>query len=137
MKIKPVLIYLLFFFSLSISYSQSEAEIERLKERYAERTKELKDEIVTMIAEDLKLDAFEKEIVSQSIFSYYDEVQKINVMNIPIFEKRDLVSQLDGSHFNDLKTILNEEQISYILEQLKGDWKQNKKDKKRKKRRKN
>ena len=118
-------------------YSQTEAEIKYEKERYEEKTKEIKAQIVSDITDALNLDAFKKQIVTQSIESYFEEVTKIYSYDLPVYEKQDLVTQLDARHFNDLKTILKQEQIDFIINQLKGDWKKDKKKKKRKRRKQN
>jgi CelD/BcsL family acetyltransferase involved in cellulose biosynthesis len=120
----------------SFSFAQTAAEIKYDKERYEEKSKEIKAEIISDIVEALNLDAFKKQIVSQTIESYFEEITKIYRYDLPVFEKEDLVTQLDGRHFNDLKTILKQEQIDFILAQLKGDWKKDQKKKKKKKKRK-
>lgn len=126
-------------FSLILSsygFSQTTAEVKYDKERYEEKSKELKAEIISDITEALKLDAFKKQIVTQSIEAYFEELTKIYMYDLAVFEKQDLVTQLDARHFNDLQTILEQEQIDFILNQLKGDWKKDKKKKKRKNKRK-
>ena len=69
-------------------------------------------------------------------FNIFQSVTKGFYEGIPVYEKQDLVNQLDARHFNDLKTILKQEQIDFIINQLKGDWKKDKKKKKRKSKRK-
>ncbi|WP_435412760.1 hypothetical protein [Psychroserpens mesophilus] len=126
-------------FSLILSsygFSQTTAEVKYDKERYEEKSKELKAEIISDITEALKLDAFKKQIVTQTIEAYFEELTKIYMYDLAVFEKQDLVTQLDARHFNDLQTILEQEQIDFILNQLKGDWKKDKKKKKRKNKRK-
>ena len=118
-------------------YAQTEAEIKYEKERYEEKSKEIKAEIISDITNALNLDAFKKQIVTQSIESYFEEVTKIYLYDLPVYEKQDLVTQLDARHFNDLKTILEQKQIDFIINQLRGDWKKDKKKKKRKKRKQN
>ncbi|WP_040249301.1 hypothetical protein [Psychroserpens mesophilus] len=126
-------------FSLILSsygFSQTTAEVKYDKERYEEKSKELKAEIISDITEALELDAFKKQIVTQTIEAYFEELTKIYMYDLAVFEKQDLVTQLDARHFNDLQTILEQEQIDFILNQLKGDWKKDKKKKKRKNKRK-
>lgn len=123
------------FFTLQ-GYSQTAAELKYQRESFEKQTNELKEELINDVSEALNVDDFKKQIISQSLYSYFDELTKIYMLDLPAFEKQDLVTQLDGRHFNDLKTILEQEQIDFILKQLKGDWKENKK-KKKKKRKKN
>jgi hypothetical protein len=118
-------------------YSQTAAELKYQRESFEKQANELKEELINDVTEALNVDDFKKQIVTQSLYSYFDELTKIYMLDLPAFEKQDLVTQLDGRHFNDLKTILEQEQIDFILKQLKGDWKEAKKKKKRKKRKKN
>lgn len=136
MKSKKNILAILTFMLSVLGFSQTEAEIKYERERYEERSKEIRAQVVNDIVEALKVDAFEKQIITQSIESYFVEVTKIFMYDLPAFEKQDLVTQLDARHFNDLKTILEQEQIDFILAQLKGDWKKDQKSKKRKKKRK-
>lgn len=129
----PLACFLLF---CSQGNAQSEAEIRHEQERFAERQEKMKTQIINDIVEALKVDAFEKQIVTQSIESYLKEVTKIYMLDLPVFEKKDLVVQLEDRHFNDLKAIISQEQIDFILNQIKGDWKKDQKKKKKKKRKK-
>lgn len=132
---KTILIVLVLSIN-SYVFSQTAAEIKYDRERYEEKSKEIKAEIVNDITNALNLDAFKKQIVSQTIESYFEEVTKIYMYDLPVFEKQDLVTELDSRHFNDLKTILDQDQIDFILAQLKGDWKKDKKNKKKKRKKK-
>lgn len=117
-------------------YSQTAAEIKHNKERYEAKAKEIKAQLINDIVAELKVDDFKKHIISQSIESYLVEVSKIYMLDLPGFEKQDLVTQLESRHFNDLKTVLDQEQIDFILNQIKGDWKKEQKKKKKKKKKK-
>ncbi|NRA94097.1 MAG: hypothetical protein HRU26_15710 [Psychroserpens sp.] len=134
MKRISLFLIALCFCSVSV-FAQTEAEKRYDKERFEERANEIKAKMVSDISTELELDAFEKEIVSQTILSYFDEVQRIYVMNVDVNDKRALLDLLDKKHFNDLKNILSEEEVDFILDQIKGDWKKNQKEleKKRKK----
>ncbi len=126
----------MFLFSIQ-GFSQTDAELKYDRERYEKKANEMKAELTNDIIEELKVDAFEKVIITQSINSYFKEVTKIYKFDVSSFEKQDLVTKLDARHFNDLKTILDQEQIDFILNQIKGEWKKNQKKKKKKKKRKN
>jgi len=126
-----IIISCTFLFSTQ-GFSQTAAQIRYDKERFEEKSNEIKAQLIGDIIDSLKVDDFEKQIVTQSIESYFTEVTKIYMLDLPVFEKKDLITQLDGRHFEDLKTILDQEQIDFILSQIKGDWKKNQKKKKRK-----
>ena len=70
--------------------------------------------------------------------SYFVEYQKINMLGLREFERKTYVQNLDDKHFRDLKAMITEEQMSKIMDALKGKWnhseekKKKKKDKKRK-----
>ncbi len=121
----------MFLFSIQ-GFSQTDAELKYDRERYEKKANEMKAELTNDIIEELKVDAFEKVIITQSINSYFKEVTKIYKFDVSSFEKQDLVTKLDARHFNDLKTILDQEQIDFILNQIKGEWKKNQKKKKKK-----
>ncbi|WCO03309.1 hypothetical protein [Psychroserpens ponticola] len=131
-----MLMALLFLISFQV-FSQTEAQIKYDKERFENRANELKEQLVSDIIKGLKVGEFEEHIVSLSIHSYFEEVTKIYMFDLPAFEKQDLITQFEIKHFNDLNTILDQEQIDYIINQLRGDWKKDQKKKKRKKKKKN
>ncbi|WP_033958129.1 hypothetical protein [Psychroserpens jangbogonensis] len=133
---KYILIALAFMFSLQ-GFSQTDAQIKYDKERYEKKSKEIKAQLISDIVEALKVDDFKQHIITLSIESYFVEITKIYMYDLRAFEKEDLVTELDKRHFNDIKTILDQEQIDFILNQIKGDWKKDQKDKKKKKKKKN
>ncbi|MFK7781207.1 hypothetical protein [Psychroserpens sp.] len=141
MKTKLFFSFFLLVTTIHFSFSQTEAEIRYAQESYKEKAEEVKTQLISDICSELKLDAFENQIVSQSIRSYFDEVQRVYISNHTNLEKRELLELVDKNHFNDLKTILKPEEITFILNQIKGDWKKNqkklKKKRKKKKREKN
>ncbi len=129
---KNIFIALVFMFSIH-GFSQTAAEMKYDKERFENKANEMKAQLINDIIAELKVDAFEKQIVTQSIHSYFNEVTKIYMLDLSTFEKQDLVTELDKRHFNDLKTMLDQDQIDFILNQIKGDWQKNQKKKKKKK----
>lgn len=117
-------------------FSQSKEEKDRLK--YEAEMEQKKREYINDFVGTLKVDDFQKEIIKQQMESYFEEFQKINMLGLREFERKTYVQNLDDSHFRDLKAMITEEQMSKIMDALKGKWnhseekKKKKKDKKRK-----
>lgn len=117
-------------------FSQSKEEKDRLK--YEAEMEQKKREYINDFVGTLKVDDFQKEIIKQQMESYFVEFQKINMLGLREFERKTYVQNLDDSHFRDLKAMITEEQMSKIMDALKGKWnhseekKKKKKDKKRK-----
>ena len=121
---------------ISNSFSQSKEEKDRLK--YEAQMEQKKREYINDFVGTLKVDDFQKEIIKQQMESYFVEYQKINMLGLREFERKTYVQNLDDKHFRDLKAMITEEQMSKIMDALKGKWnhseekKKKKKDKKRK-----
>ncbi len=118
--------------------SQTEAERKYAIESFKEQAEEVKSNLINDVCAELNLDEFETQIVSQTMYSYFNEIQRIYAMKIEALEKQELRDILDRTHFKDLESILEKHEIDFILNQIKGDWKKNQKQlkKKRKKRKK-
>lgn len=131
-----------FFLALSIivfSFNvKAQTKAEKDKARFEERIEEKKAEYITNIVNSLEeLDDFQKHILRQRLNTYYDELSKINTLNILTFEKTALINDLDHNHFKDFKDMLGEEFVTKLLEKAKGkDKSDQKKNKKKKKKRK-
>ncbi|MFD2917824.1 hypothetical protein [Psychroserpens luteus] len=121
---------------ISNSFSQAIEEKDRLK--YEAEMEQKKREYINDFVGTLKVDDFQKEIIKQQMESYFEEYQKINMLGLREFERKTYVQNLDDKHFRDLKAMITEEQMSKIMDALKGKWnhseekKKKKKDKKRK-----
>lgn len=123
---------------MSNGFSQAKAEKDKLK--YEAEMEKKKKEYISEFVGTLKVDDFQKEIIKQQMESYFTELQKINMIaGLRDFERKTYVQNLDDSHFRDLKAMITEEQMSKIMDALKGKWdrseekKKKKKEKKRKK----
>ncbi|MFK7781972.1 hypothetical protein [Psychroserpens sp.] len=134
---KPIFIALwLIVFSLNLE-AQTKAEKERAK---IEDKIEMKlSQYIANIIDGFDLDEFQKHILTQRLNTYYDELKKINLLNIKEHEKTALVNDLDSIHFKDIEEMLGEEFVDKLIEKAKGNDKsdQKKKKKKRKKKRDN
>lgn len=122
---------------ISNGFSQDKEEKARLK--YEAEMEQKKREYINDFVGTLKVDDFQKEIIKQQMESYFEEFQKINLLGLREFERKTYVQNLDDTHFKDLKAMITEEQMSKIMDALKGKWdhgeekKKKKKDRKRKK----
>ena len=113
----------------------TEQEIAKRKRMMEER----KEEFVTNFLTTLEGDDFQKEIIKQSIFSFFDERQTIvNIKFERNFEREQAIKKLEDTHFSDLKDLISEGDMAKIKEMIKGgfDEKEVKKEKKKKKRKK-
>ncbi len=124
--------YILF---VSNFYGQTPEEKQRLK--YEAEIEERKQEYISDFIETLDADDFQKEIIKQQMESYFDEVKKINLLQLRQLDHEELVQKLDDTHFTDLKAMLTEEQISKIMDAVKGKWNHSEEKKKKKKKEKN
>ncbi|WP_323789023.1 hypothetical protein [Psychroserpens sp.] len=125
---------ILFSFNV-VAQSQTKEENERI--RMERKIEEQKTEFITnIVASFFELDDFQRHILKQRLHSYYDELLKINVLNIQSFEKATLINDLDYSHFKDFEEMLGREFIDKLLEKAKGKDNSAQKKKKKKKKRK-
>ncbi|WP_040278514.1 hypothetical protein [Psychroserpens damuponensis] len=116
---------------ISNSFSQAKAEKDRLK--YEAEMEMKKKEYINDFVGTLKVDDFQKEIIKQQMETYFVEFQKINMLGLKEFERKTYVQNLDDNHFRDLKAMITEEQMSKIMDALKGKWNHNEEKKKKKK----
>ena len=111
----------------------SEQEIAKRKRQMEER----KDEYITNFTTTLEGDEFQKEIVKQSLLSFYDE--KIAIFKTPFdraFERQEAIKKLENSHFIELQELISESDMAKIKEMIKGEFDEKEVKKKQKKRRK-
>ena len=138
MRLRLSLLLMVCFFSLSTNgFSQSQEEKQR-QERL-EEAEERKNEYIKDFVGTLEVDEFQKVIITNTMNSYFDEVNKIIKYEIPSYQKKTLIEELDAVHFNDLKTIVSEDVYVKVKEGVKMEnYKENQKNiKKSKKRKKN
>lgn len=130
-------IYLTIIICLTVTSSMFSQTVEENKrKRYEEEVEKKKKKYISDLVATLDVDDFQKEIITQSMDSYFDKVQEIQKLNIPPFEKKGRIESLDITHFEDLKVMISEKTMTKILDALKGKWdkKKEKRDKKKKKR---
>ena len=119
---------------ISNGFSQAAEEKQRLK--YEAEMEQKKKEYINDFVGTLIVDDFQKEIIKQHMESYFEEFKKINLLGLKEFEHKTYVENLDATHFSDLKTMITEEQMSKIMDALKGKWNHNEEKKKKKKKKK-
>lgn len=129
-------IYLSIIFCITFSTTAfSQATEEKEKAKYEAEVEKKKQAYINDLVETLNVDDFQEEIIKQTMDSYFEEVQKINMLNMRHYEKKGLIEQLDITHFQDLRVIVSEDTMSKIIDAIKGKWdsKKEKKEKKKKK----
>ncbi|TXE17291.1 hypothetical protein ES692_09915 [Psychroserpens burtonensis] len=120
---------------ISNGFSQAAEEKQRLK--YEAEMEQKKKEYINDFVTTLKVDDFQKEIIKQQMESYFEEFKKINMLGLQEFERKTYVQNLDDSHFSDLKAMITEDQMSKIMNALKGKWDPKEEEKKKKRKKKN
>ena len=136
MKTKHIICFIIALVSSTMLFGQTDAERRYAIESFKEQAAEVKANLINDVCAELKLDAFETQIVSQTMYDYFDEIQRIYTMKVQAVEKQELIDILDRTHFKDLETMLEKEEIDFILNQIKGDWKKNQKQLKKKRKKK-
>jgi hypothetical protein len=119
----------------------TEQEIEKRKRLMEER----KDEFIANFLTTLEADDFQKEIIKQSLNSYF--VEKLALLKIPFehsLDREKAIKNLDDTHFVELKELISESDMTKIKDLTKGKFdekevvkEKKKKKKKRKKKKKN
>ena len=116
-------------------YSQASEEKQRLK--YEAEIEERKQEYISDFIETLDADDFQKEIIKQQMESYFDELKKINLLQLRKLDHEEQIQKLDDTHFTDLTAMITEAQMSKIMDAVKGKWNHSEEKKKKKKKEKN
>ena len=124
----------LILFSFNV---QAQTKAEKEKAEYEQKVEERKAEYIANIVNSFELDEFQKHMLTLRLQSYYVEVTKISVLDIPAFEKKALVEDFGINHFKDFEDMLGKEFVDKLLKKAKGeDQTDQKKKKKKKKKRK-
>jgi hypothetical protein len=111
----------------------AQTKAEKDQARFERQIEEQKAEYIANIVNGFDLDEFQKHILTQQLHSYYDEVSKINMLEIPSFEKTTLINDLNNTHFKDFENMLGKEFVTKLIEKAKGEDKTDQKKKKKKK----
>jgi hypothetical protein len=117
----------------------TEGEIAKRKQMIEDRKKEY----ITNFLTTLEADDFQKEIIKQTISSFYDA--KIVILKKQYdhsLDRKEAIENLENTHFVELEELISENDMKKIKELVKGDFnekevvKEKKKKKKRKKKKK-
>ncbi len=93
-----------------------------------------KDEYIANFITTLEADDFQKEIIKQTISSFFDA--KVAFFNIKFegnLDRQDAMKNLEKSHFKDLKELISKDDMTKINEMISGDFDENEVKKKKKK----
>ncbi|WP_411767454.1 hypothetical protein [Winogradskyella sp. A3E31] len=115
----------------------SEEEIKKQQEKFEKEMKERQEEYIANFLTTLDADAFQKEIIKQTINEYFEK--KIALFKIPyerVIEREDAVKNLNKTHFEELKKLISESDMEKINAMIEGDFEEKDVKKKKKKRRK-
>lgn len=153
--------FILTLFTLVLSlnvYSQSQSQMDRNRNRnripqsepsqqqieaQKREIEERKDEYIANFLTTLEGDDFQKEIVKQTLNSFYDKRMALyQVRYERSIDRKDAANKLEESHFKELRELISEADMAKISEMIAGEFdekevKKKKKEKKKKKRKKN
>ncbi len=109
------------FTLVSTTFSQSREEKAKLK--YEAEMDRKQDEYISDFLATIEVDDFQKEIITQTMKSYFEEFKKINMLQVRDVQRQELIQNLDNTHFKDLKAMVSEDTMSKVMDALKGKWK--------------
>ena len=107
---------------MSTSFSQTREE--KAMEKYEAEMGRKQEQYISDFLATIEVDDFQKEIITQTMKSYFEEFKKINMLQVRDVQRQELVENLDNTHFKDLKAMVSEDTMSKIMDAVKGKWKQ-------------
>ena len=108
---------------------------EQQREAQRREMEERKDEYIANFLTTLEGDDFQKEIVKQTLNSFYEErVALYQIRYERSIDRKDALTKLEESHFKDLKELISEDDMTKITEMIAGNFDEKEVTKKRKKR---
>lgn len=116
--------------------SQTSESQQKEIERYKEKMEEEMDNFITEFVASLEVDDFQKHIIKQKLYSYFDAKQELYQAHLESYILKERLTELDRTHFSDLKDICTEETIQQVQEAVQHPQEQIKKNKKHKRKRK-
>lgn len=106
---------------------------EQQREAQRREMEERKDEYIANFLTTLEGDDFQKEIVKQTLNSFYEErVALYQIRYERSIDRKDALSKLEESHFKDLKELISEDDMTKITEMIAGNFDEKEVTKKRK-----
>lgn len=132
LRICKITLLLIAFNSISVSAQNSDAEKQRAE--YEKKVQEEMDSRILEFVSELQVDDFQKEIIKQKIYSYYEERKKIYYnQELKYFERDEQLSTLTNTYFLDIKDIIPEDTMEHIQSFIKDGGAELKKQKKKNK----
>merc|ERR1711916_33454 len=115
------------------SREPTEKEIAKREREVEERT----EEYILNFLSTLEADDFQKEIIKQKIYSFFDA--KIAIFKTQYdhnLDRKEAIKKLEENHFKELEELISENDMKKVREMIKGDFDEKEviKDKKKKKR---
>ena len=108
----------------------TEAQIEARKKEMEER----REEYIANFLGTLEADEFQKEIVKQSLNSFYDELKKFYDIKFESqVERKDALDKMIEKHFEEVKLLVSETDMQKINDFTKGKFDEKKEKKKKRK----
>ncbi|SDB40292.1 hypothetical protein SAMN03097699_1134 [Flavobacteriaceae bacterium MAR_2010_188] len=111
-RIFPFLFTLLFSFNFVSAQGDSKQEQQRAK--YEKEVQQRQNEMISDFVEELKVDDFQKEIISQKLHSYVQRKTEILKQSNREIERRERLDILDRTHFADVAVMSTPEVMNQI-----------------------
>ena len=122
------------------SYSQTSDDVEKQREEFEKKAEEELTRRINAFVVELNVDDFQKEIIKQKLHSYYKEQRLIYTNNeLKYFERDELITNLNNTHFEDINNMLSEDtkdQIQLFIKDVGTTLEKEKKKKKKNKKKK-
>ena len=122
------------------AYSQTQDDAQKQREEFEKNVQEELTKRINAFVSELSVDDFQKEIIKQKLHSYYKEQRLIYTNNeLKYFERDELVTNLNNTHFEDINNMLSEDtkdQIQLFIKDVGTTLEKEKKKKKKNKKKK-
>ena len=128
---KYFLIAVLFCLSCSTVNAQRNDREKAKIERYEKDMEKKQAEYILDFVNELNVDDFQKEIITQKLHTYFETKKTLFTADLESFRRKELLQELDRTHFLDIKEMCTEEVYTAITEKIKQKGKQKKSKKKK------
>lgn len=109
----------------------TEKEIAKRKQLMEDR----KDEYIDNFLTTLEADEFQKQIIKQTINSFYEaKLEIVKIKYERIFDRDEAIKKLEETHFVELEELISESDMKKLKEMIKGNFDEKEVVKKKKKR---
>ncbi|MGR7814155.1 hypothetical protein [Lacinutrix undariae] len=125
------LAFILLLFSLHSTVSFSQGSQEKQMEEFKAKIEKDKNEFIDELVDNLNVDAFQEQIITQNLNSYFEKQQEIYALKLVSYAQKERFDLLKATHFDELKSLCSEEVIDHIKVALEDPIKYQKKNKKK------